>query len=272
MGKGGGLIGGASEVLFGDGGAGAAHSAAMAQQATAQRAFRKVTSMADEATTQGLLTFDKALAAQERNLARSEEMLKQIDPTILEASQQALRLLRGEESGTLAPVKAQRDQQRQKLLNSLREQLGPGAETSTAGIQALTRFDAETNSLLSGQQQSALQNLGQTFGTFSSYAPKVGAEASALAGLGSARAGLQFDRANLYQQAYQPLIGSAGANYTRDALRGQQNMAFGQTLLGAAATLGAGYLGGPAMAGAAPAAAAPQITAGQSYLNYGNLA
>ena len=123
----------------------AAQAAAMAQQQAAQAAYDETAGIVNPATTAGLLAFDRDIKNQEKNLSRQEQLISQLDPTIIEASQQALRLLRGESSSTLAPIQAQRDQQRQKLMNSLRQQLGPGAESSTAGIQALTRFDAETN-------------------------------------------------------------------------------------------------------------------------------
>lgn len=228
---GGALLGGS---LFGgnaaDNLASSAGAAANAQLRNAQQNYANVSRIGGAASVAALASQDKAVQAQERSLARSEEMLKNIDPTILEASQQALRLLRGESSSTLAPIQKQRDLQRQKLLSSLREQLGPGAETSTAGIQALTRFDSETNSLLAGQQQNALQSLGQTFGTFSSYAPKIGAEAQTLSGLAADRAGTQFNYANLLNNANANVYSSAGAPYTGGVIRAQGQMAQQQQL------------------------------------------
>lgn len=244
----GGAIGGLQRGLFGDGGASAAGNAAIQQQRVAQQSFNKVTGIADQTTTAGLASFDQALSAQEKNLSRQEQLISQIDPTIVEASQQALRLLRGESSSTLAPVQAQRDQQRQKLLNSLRQQLGPGAETSSAGMQALTRFDSETNQLMASQQQSALQGLGQTFGQFSSQKPNIGQEVSTFGNLASARAGLGYQQAGLYQQAYQPVIGNAGANQVANVARGQAASAFGSQLLAAGGQIGAAVATGGASA------------------------
>ncbi len=197
-------------------------------------------------TTQGLLNYDKALGAQDRQISRQEEMVKQIDPTVLEASNQALKLLRGESSSTLAPIQNQRGQQRQKLLDTLRSQLGPGAETSTAGIQALTRFDSETNNLLSGQQQSALQGLGNTFNQFSGYGQQLNQSIGQYGQLTGARAGLQGNYASLLNSAANPLQQTAGAQFTADTLKGQQQYALGTQLLGAAVTGGAGALKGGA--------------------------
>lgn len=230
----GGAFGWANEALFGDGGAGAAGAAAMAQQAAARAAFREYRDIINPATTQGLAALDKDIANQEKNLARQEQLIAQIDPTIIEASQQALKLLRGEESSTLNPMKQQRSLQRQKLLNSLREQLGPGAETSSAGMQALTQFDSETSSLMSGAQQSALANLGGLATQFTQTRPDMFREIAGLSGLGQAKTGLSFQRAQGLFSARQPMFQTAGAQYTADAIRGQNNAAFGQALIGAA--------------------------------------
>jgi hypothetical protein len=210
-----------------------AQAAGMAQQEEARRQFGELAGMTKETTVAGLANYDKAIAAQERNLARQEQLIAQIDPTIMEASQQALRLMRGEQASTLGPLKQQRDAQRQQLVNTLREQLGPGAETSTAGIQALTRFDQETSGIFAGAQQQALQGLGQTFGAFSSYKPSMLQESRGLGALGGERAGLQMDRARVLAQAGQPMIQSAGAQFTGDVMRGQGQQAFGASMFGA---------------------------------------
>lgn len=235
MGGNGGVLGGVRETLFGDGGAEAAQAAAMSQQSEARRAYRETANIVNPATVAGLLSFDRDIANQERNLARQEQMIAQIDPTILEASQQALKLLRGESSSTLAPVQRQRDQQRQKLLNQLREQLGPGAETSTAGIQALTRFDSETNNLLAGQQQSMLSQMGNVAGQFNAVRPDMLREIGGLSTFGQGKTGLQFQRAAALSNARQGLMQTAGAQYTADTIRGQANAALGNSLMEGAA-------------------------------------
>lgn len=234
MGKGskGGLLGGVSQALYGDGGAAAAGRAAMSQQREARAAYNQYAGYVNPATTAGLLQLDKDIANQEKNLARQEQLIAQIDPTIMEASQQALKLLRGEASSTLAPVQQQRDMQRQKLLNNLREQLGPGAENSTAGIQALTRFDSETNQLLSNQQQQALAGLGGLATQFNSTRPDMLREITGRSQFGQAKVGLEFQRAQGLLGARTGMFQTAGANQTANVLRGQQNAAFGQQMLG----------------------------------------
>ncbi len=274
----GGLLGGVMEPLFGDGGARAAGRAAMAQQSAAGQGYQNYANIVNPATTAGLLSLDKDIANQEKNLSRQEQMIAQIDPTIIEASQQALRLLKGEQSSALAPAQRQREQQRQTLLNTLREQLGPGAENSTAGMQAISRFDSETNNLLANQQQAAIQNLGGVAGQFNAVRPDMFREISGLSNFGQAKTGLQFNQAQGLLGAWNPVMQNAGAQYTKDVLMGQQQSAFGQTLLGTVATLGAGMLSGAGATktlGNSLAQGAAQglaTSAGQNYRNFGNQA
>jgi len=254
-----------NQISGGDRAADAAEAAASAQRDQAAAAYRRTNQMLTPAlndyssrlrssTVAGLNAADADLANQERNLARQEKLLASIDPTIMEASQQALKLLRGEESSTLSPLKRQRDLQRQKLLNQLREQLGPGAETSTAGIQALTRFDAETSNLMGGAQQQALGNLGQISGQFSAQRPDMLREIAGYSNFGqqrSATLGRQAEGelsanmnvANLLSGARQPLIQSAGAQYTGALLRGQKQQAFTGDILKAGLTAGVSAVG-----------------------------
>jgi hypothetical protein len=181
-----------------------------------------------EATVSGLASLDRDIKNQERNLARQEQLISQIDPTIIEASQQALRLLKGEESSTLAPLKRQRMMQREKLLASLRQQMGPGAESSSAGLQALNRFDAETDNLFASGQQQALGNLGGLSAQFSSQRPDMLREIGGLSQFGQQQYGLRAGQANFNQGMAQNrmgigqmLSGVAGAQWAGNLMNAQ---------------------------------------------------
>lgn len=253
MGSGGGGPGGTTRI-GGDSAAHGAQQSARAQLGAAKKNFKRTNKILrgaekdmNAATVSSLANFDTALAAQERDLARQEQMIASIDPTILEASQQALRLLRGETSSTLAPLQRQRDMQRQKLAATLRERLGPGAETSTAGMQALTRFDAETDSMFGAAQQQALGNLGNIGGQFSQMRPDMLRSAQGYANLGVGRQGIEGNRANfkmamadkLFQHA-QGQTEMAGAKYTASTMRGLEQQKAGFMM----ANLGGSMLGG----------------------------
>lgn len=224
--------------------ANAAQAAALAQQQQAAASYRETAGIVNPATTAGLLAFDRDIKNQERNLSRQEQLISQLDPTIIEASQQALRLLRGESSSTLAPIQAQRDQQRQKLLNSLRQQLGPGAESSTAGIQALTRFDAETNQLMSSQQQNALQGLGSLSAQFTSQRPDLYREINGLSQFNQGKSDLSFRQAAALGNARNGLQQTAGAQYTGQLIQAQQQQALNNQIIGAGIQGGTAYLTG----------------------------
>lgn len=249
--------------------ANAAGNAAMSKQSAAQRQYDQVSQMTEAPSIAAMLNFDQAIKSQEKHLSRQEQMISQIDPTIIEASQQALKLLRGEDAGVTAPLKRQRDNQRQKLLNSLREQLGPGAETSTAGIQALTRFDAETDSLFANAQQQAIQGLGSTAGQFNALRPNMLGEAQGLAGLGQGRYGIAADRARLLQTSGQNVIDSAGAEHVAAGIRGQGQSALGGSIMG----FGASMLGGAKEFGSLRnGTELIKSSTGGSYKDYGNIA
>lgn len=235
----------------------AAQAAAQAQAAEARRQYDLNSGIlqggADRlqgATVAGLASLDKDMANQERNLARQEAMISQIDPTVIEASQQALKLMRGEQSSTLQPFQNQRNMQRQKLVNRLREQLGPGAETSTAGIQALTRFDSESDQLFAGAQQQALSNLGNTFGQFNSGRPDIGREIGLLSNYGQQKVGLAQNQSNYDLQRVGALAGSgaqlmqtAGSQFLGAQLQGQYQQNQANQFLNAGATAAGAMLG-----------------------------
>lgn len=242
--------------------ANAAENAALAQRAEARRQRAEMRELTEGVTVEGLAQYDKALAVQDKNLSRQEQLVASIDPTILEASQQALRLLRGESASSLNPLQQQRAMQRQKLVDTLRAQLGPGAETSSAGQRALSRFDMETNSLMSGAQQAALSSLGNVAGQFNSIRPDMLGQAIGLGQLASNRAGLRYTQGSLISGTNQGLLNSAGAQFVGDALMARANQAQHSGLVGMVGTVGGavlgGYAGGPqgAQAGASAGGAA----------------
>lgn len=106
-----------------------------------------------------LNALNAAINRQETNVNRQAELYNSLDPAVLAASEQALKLIQGEEAKSLAPLREQRKRQRQELVDRLREQLGPGAETSTAGMQALNQFDQQTSMGLNQAQQLSLAQM-----------------------------------------------------------------------------------------------------------------
>ena len=92
-------------------------------------------------------------------LDRQEEILAAVDPAIREAGTQALELLQGKQAAILTPLRRDREQRRRDLENQLAGDIGSGFRNSSAGIEALGRFDDETDTLLVNSQQQALTTL-----------------------------------------------------------------------------------------------------------------
>lgn len=155
----------------------AAQKGAQASAAESARQFNIQQDRADQAlalasSPQEMQALQQSLEMQQTSIDKQASLFNALDPAVMAASENALQLLQGQEAKALAPLRKNRERQRDKLMNRLREQLGPGAETSTAGIQALNQFDAQTDEVLSGAQQ---QSLGQLFGMASSGAANRGA-------------------------------------------------------------------------------------------------
>lgn len=150
-----------------------------------QRNQRRMAMNAAEATPQELAELNRAIALNETSIARNEKLIASSDPAIIEAGEQALKLLRGEEARTLGPLKNNIAKQEQALRSKLLAQLGPGYENTTAGIQALQAFNEQANSAIVGAQNATIgQLLGVAQDTSSRYGNQTNiANAGTIAGL-----------------------------------------------------------------------------------------
>jgi hypothetical protein len=233
----------------------AAGGAAQAKEARAGQFFNETQGRVDnmmEAVNdpQALAALESSMQTQERQLVRQEKLMESINPALIEASNQALKLLRGEEAASMGPAKAQREKQKQQLINTLREQLGPGAETSSAGIQAITQFDAETNNLLAGQQQGSLAHL---LGVAQGSQQNIAGGAQALSGLAGAGAERQRSAFNAGQSqlfnAMQPLTGASGSRFVEGGLRARQGQGIGSDIFKVGMAAASGGFGGEGLLG-----------------------
>lgn len=264
------VVGGAINYMGAQKSADAAQNAANAQAGVADRTRNDILGYADQysrdvdrlaaATPQELSSLGRAFSSASSALDREEKLLNAIDPSLMEASNQALKLLRGETADINKPMTDMRQSQRMQLVNSLRSQYGPGAESSSIGQRTLQKFDMETNALFAQNQQNSLN---QVFGIASTDLG--GRSQRAIAGLeqvGQGYSSLQ-NRAltarmntgsatlGALSGTSQQMIQAAGAPYVGAALQGEASSNFGNTIAGAGTTLGAAYLGGQAKAPAA---------------------
>lgn len=135
-----------------------------------QRRTRAAALAAAEPSPQEMAQLMNSISLNEQDVKRKQKLIDSSDPALIEAGTQALKLLQGQDAATLDPIRRQREKERAKLTQKLQAQLGPGYETSTAGIQALTAFDEATNNALAGaQQQSLAQLLGVAQNTSGNY-------------------------------------------------------------------------------------------------------
>jgi hypothetical protein len=191
----GGLLGQTASGLIG---ANSRENAAREQQ---QRAL----AMAEPSLAE-LAGMQKQLRVADQSLARQEALVAAIDPALMEAGKQALALLKGQEAGALAPLRAAQARQTAQQQAMLRERLGGGFETSSAGIEAMTRLQ---ESQLGQQQQAQQQTLGSLLGISAQVRPN---EANMMAA-GSVEAQQQAMLANRRISAVNgnPLNPSGGA-------------------------------------------------------------
>lgn len=108
---------------------------------------------------QQLQALDAGLKAAQTQVDFDLKQLAAVDPAIMEASKQVLDLLQGKQAAVNDPAMKQRAGQRQQLVDSLRAQYGPGAESSSIGQRALQQFDQQSDVMFQQNQQNTLGNM-----------------------------------------------------------------------------------------------------------------
>lgn len=230
--------------------AGAAQASAEAQaaQAAANRSqtmkllgtsSQSATDLA-EASPQELAMLGEQYGVASKNLQRQQELMDSINPALMEASKQALSILRGGPASSTDGIMGVRNQQRQQLINSLKSQYGPGAESSSIGMQALMQFDQQSESM----KQGAMSNL---FNLAESGAPQANLM-NGLNGLQSVASGysaIQNRQLNTQLTGIGDIAGvqnqmlqTAGAPFVGAALQGQGLGSLGNNIGNSATQLG----------------------------------
>lgn len=174
--------------VFGDGGAGEERD--MIRSRAREAARKSPTEIA--AMNSMLRQKEQILATNEANIKRLTASLDTIDPIVKEAGTQVYDLLKGKEAAALAPVIQLRDRQRIKLENELARKLGSGWRTTSAGLEAMTKFDEQTFQAVNVAQTQALNQLA---GLTSGGAQLQSGLASTIDGL--RRSGVAVDQAIL---------------------------------------------------------------------------
>ena len=249
------IIGGGLSLAGSLMGSHAASKAAKAQQAAAKQYQQYVQQQTNTATNligtpAQMAAHDQALQSQERQVQRQEELAKSINPALIEAGKNLKGLLDGSaQAPALKNLANQRALQRQQLIQSLHEQLGPGAETSSAGQQALQHFDSETANQTSGAQQQYTQMLLGSSLQAPGAMSAVGGANMQLSGINAQdpnimKAQTMMQGIGMGAGANQNVFNTAGAGSIGSALQGQALVGLGSNLIQGAATMyGKGSLG-----------------------------
>lgn len=218
-----------------------------------------------EATPQEMAALDRSYAAANTTLDRQEKLINAIDPSLMEASKQALSILRGESNaGITNSTNNLRTAQRTKLVNQLREQYGPGAELSSIGQKALQAFDLQTDQLNQSNNSNALNQL-LGIATTDVTNPMNNAT-SGLMRVGQGYGAVQDRKLNAQQNSgnailnalsgtSSAIIQSAGAPYVGDAIKAQSQGQMFNTALNAGLLYATG-----GFSAAKPGGAFPQST------------
>jgi hypothetical protein len=219
----------------------ASKSAADAYQARVFQQRREALDAYNSYSPAQASAIEKGLATQERNVQRQETLVNSIDPALVEAGKQMHSLLMGQAAPVLNNLKDQRQTQRQNLLDTIRQQYGPGYETSSAGLNAMQKFDAETANILNGAQQSYLQQVSGIALSGSSLGATLGAEAQRFQSIADAYGKIGLNKADIMtganggmNEAAQAQINTAGAGSVGAAMQGKMwgNIGQGLTQIG----------------------------------------
>lgn len=170
---------------------------------------------------QQLAALDRGYAAAQTQVDADLRQLAAIDPAIMEASKQVLTLLQGGQAAVNNPAMQQRQTQRQQLVDSLKSQYGPGAESTSHGQRALQQFDQQSATMFQQNQQNTLGNMmgiattrtqGAGFGQLMSAAGGYNNYSQGL--LGAEQAG-----SNMVLQGMSGEVQGAAAPFVGDMLR-----------------------------------------------------
>lgn len=202
---------------------------------------------------QGMALQAQFLTRFQAQLERETKYLATIDPLVSEQGTQALSLLRGGDAGVTSVFRRQREEERVKLADQLRREMGEGFPTSTAGSSILRKFDTETANNLQSINQNAIGQLIQGQGQAINNANNVLAGTNAVAGLASAQQqsnlagrqniiGRQISAITNTPVDFQSVISTAGSQYAGDLA---QSRFLGQLVNSGVQAAGA-YYGGNA--------------------------
>lgn len=157
-------VGVAGDIIGGN----AKQNAAQEQLASAQKAQALAVPTQGELDTLNsqVTNYSAAYTNAQSQLSQLQTQVTQTyGSDILTAGQQLLTQLQGGQSAQTQAAQAQVDKQRQQMQAQLTAQLGPGAMTSSAGIQAMANFNFQANQYLTNVGTQSVNNLVSQIGS-----------------------------------------------------------------------------------------------------------
>lgn len=172
---------------------------------------------------------DKAMAYQQQNIQRQQRLVDSIDPSLIEAGQQMHSLLQGQSAPVLKNFQDQRQLQKQQMLAQLRQQVGPGAETSSMGQNMLLKFDQETANMQNSIQQQYLDKVSNlALGGGQTLTDVMNKASGTLADLGNQMGQIGLNKANIINggtvsmaPSQQAVVNAAGGEFKEQQIIGQ---------------------------------------------------
>jgi len=221
------IVGGAS-IVSGLMQAEAQGNIAEAQGSAAERMRREALAFAAP-TAQELENISKQVALYDRMYSQQTAVIDQLTkqmvdtygPAIMEQGKQFFKQLQGEASGVVKSFDSQRSRQREQLRQQLIERMGPGALTSSAGVNALNDFDQKTSDMRAGIEEQSLNNAVNRLGSLQQTQGAAGSTVfNAYSGMSNLLNNIQTGMGNIQSRqvnaatlSAQPIIGTAGAEY-----------------------------------------------------------
>jgi CTP-dependent riboflavin kinase len=142
--------------------ANASQNIAVAQQQRADQAmaFAQPTSQQlQQMTSQNMLS-TQAISFQQSQLANITSQLSSLNPTIKAAFDQQGQILKGQVPDYLSPLQKQLQMQAQASTSAINATMGRGADSSSAGLAAKSRFGQDNAMTMMNAEQQGLNTLG----------------------------------------------------------------------------------------------------------------
>lgn len=218
---------------------------AQQQAGRAQSGVANATNFA-AATPQELNILGQSYQTANAQLQQQQKLMDSIDPSLMEASKQALAIMQGGTAASTQPMFAMRNQQRAQLVSSLQQQYGPGAESTSIGQRQLQQFDMQTQMM----QQNAVPGLlgiasnGQAASNLEQANMGLQQVGQGYANIQTRQANAALGGVSALNPTNQSSLNTAGAGSVGNALRGQAGASFGNNIMNGGVTLGAAYMRG----------------------------